>query len=136
MIPVTDDPDTDGFELEDDLPMHEEAALEGLRPLSGVEIMWCEDYYDGEIDGLARWQGREYWFARVYPIDRWPHRYVLHEISIAELDALWASHRRLEALTGAARHGRPDQRQRAEWKREWASRPDHRGARPVGWFTA
>ncbi|RZT77835.1 hypothetical protein EV382_1000 [Micromonospora violae] len=116
--------------------MHEESVLASLVELSGVEILWCDDFYDGAIDGLARWDGREFWFAGVYPLDHRPRRYVLHEIRAVGVEAASALHRQLGAYAEASRHGRLDSTQERAWGQVWASRPDYRGAPAVGWFTA
>ncbi|MEH1166460.1 hypothetical protein V6V47_13840 [Micromonospora sp. CPCC 205539] len=123
-------------EPDEDLLMHEESVLARLSELSGVEILWCDDFYDGDIDGLARWEEREFWFAGVYPLDRRPRRYVLHEIRASDVEAASALHRRLGAYADAARHGRLDSTQEHAWDQVWASRPDYRRAPAVGWFTA
>ncbi|MCO1618065.1 hypothetical protein AB0F93_31845 [Micromonospora tulbaghiae] len=123
-------------EPDEDLLMHEESVLAGLVELSGVEILWCDDFYDGAIDGLARWDGREFWFAGVYPLDRRPRRYVLHEISAMDVEAASALHRLLGENADAARHGRLDSTQERAWSQAWASRPDYRRAPAVGWFSA
>jgi hypothetical protein len=116
--------------------MHDESALARLTELSGVEILWFFDFYDGAIVGLARWEGREFWFAGVHPLDRRPRRYVLHEISAADVHAASALHRRLAAYADAARRGLLDSAQERAWGRAWASRPDYRRAPAVGWFAA
>jgi hypothetical protein len=115
--------------------MHEESVLAALVELSGVQIVWFDDFYDGPIDGLARWDRREFWFAAVHPIDRSPRRYVLHELSAAELEAASALHRQLDAYAAAVRDGHVTSAQEAAWSQAWASRPDHRNAGAVGWFT-
>jgi hypothetical protein len=122
-------------ELSDVLRMHEESVLAALAELSGVQIVWFDDFYDGPIDGLARWDRREFWFVAVYPVDRRPRRYVLHEISAAEIEAASALHGQLGEYEAAARDGRVTSAQEGAWGQAWASRPDHRNAQAVGWFT-
>lgn len=109
--------------------------MAGLVELSGVEVLWFDDFYDGAIDGLARWEGREFWFAAVYPHDRRPRRYVLHEISAADVEAASALHGLLGEYADAARQGRLDSMQERAWSQAWASRPDYRRAPAVGWFS-
>jgi hypothetical protein len=46
--------------------MHDDpAVLQGLIELVGVQIVEVLDFYDEPLDGLARYEGRDYWFSAV-----------------------------------------------------------------------
>lgn len=108
-------------------------VLRGLTRLAGVQIVEVLDLYDGPLDGLARYQGREYWFSAV---PEWiirnagpsqPRVYVLHEITAEQASQVHAeSLRSTEFADG--------QGSRDAWKQAWDSRSTFDEASPIGWF--
>src|SRR5579859_1267246 len=115
--------------------MHFDASiLHGLKQLTDVQIVEVLEYYDGPLDGLARYQGREYWFAAV---PDWSHGaalsqsriYVLHEITTDQADQVRAEERRFTAFKNGI--GSND-----EWELEWETRSTFDDALPVGLFHA
>ncbi|MGC4816703.1 hypothetical protein [Micromonospora sp. DT63] len=129
--------------------MHEPSVLDGLTEMTGVQMLWFADYYDGPLDGLALLDGREYWFIAVAderdcPVDQERRCYVLHAISEEQARAEWAEHRDFVAVVGgpgcvhtpACAHGPVDADAAAAWHRDhpWELRPDHASAPAIGWF--
>jgi hypothetical protein len=109
------------------------AVLHGLSQLAGVQIVEVLDFYDGPLDGLARYQGREFWFSAV---PEWivpgakpaqPRIYVLHEITAEQ-----ASQVRGETLR--FREFANGQASRDVWEQAWDNRSTFDEAPPVGWF--
>jgi hypothetical protein len=74
--------------------------------LDGVSVLWVTDWWDGPVEGMASYQGRECWFRASFDedADEWtsPRRCRLHELDPAERERLWASHRRWEHHAGGA----------------------------------
>jgi hypothetical protein len=86
------------------------AVPSGLLQLDGVQIVAVMDFYDGPLDGLARKDGHDYWFAAV---PEWirdsqpsePRVMVLHEINAEQAAQVRAEHRQLgEAQPQPAAH--------------------------------
>lgn len=129
--------------------MHDSSVLDGLAELTGVQVLWFGDYYDGPLDGLALYDGREYWFIAVAdehgnPEDQRWRRYVLHAISDEQVQAEWVEHREFVAVVGgpgcmhkpACARGPGNADAAADWYRAhpWDMRPDHASAPAFGWF--
>jgi hypothetical protein len=72
-----------------------------LRP---VTIAWTTDWWDGPVEGMATYQGRDCWFRAIFDTeaDEWtsPRRCRLYELSPGERDRLWARHSRWEQHGG------------------------------------
>jgi hypothetical protein len=129
--------------------IHDRAILEGLPELHGVQMLWFDDWYDGPLDGLADYGGREYWFAAVADPDareRHARRYVLHPLSSEQIVREWAEHRECAARTGiagcmhqSACPAPPDGEADLEgWWRDHPNAPEWRylEVRPIGWFSS
>ncbi|MEU4339564.1 hypothetical protein AB0F59_33830 [Micromonospora lupini] len=129
--------------------MHDPAVLDGLAELTDVRMLWFADYYDGPLDGLALFDGREYWFIAVadehgVPVDQERRCYVLHAISEEQAQAEWADHRDFVAVVGgpgcvhtpSCTRGPGGAEATAAWHRDhpWDLRPDHASAPAIGWF--
>ncbi|NYF58841.1 hypothetical protein [Micromonospora purpureochromogenes] len=117
----------------DDYRTHEASVLTGRPQLDGVRMLWCQECYDGPLDGLAEWRGGEHWYVAVGPV--WgerPRRYALHQLTPAQAAAAWQRHHLLDGYQRAAQAGADVAEQ---WDRAWADRPDHRDAPILGWFT-
>lgn len=90
------------------------------------------DIYDGPLDGLARYKGREYWFSAV---PQWitgvepsqPRTFVLHEITTEQADQVRVESRQLTAF--AKGNG-----SREAWRKTWEGRSTFDEASPIGWF--
>ena len=83
-----------------------------LRP---VTIVWVDDWWDGPVEGMASYQGRDCWFRAIFDTgaDEWtsPRRCRLFELTPDERDRLWSGHRRREQHAGAGNcfhSGAPD----------------------------
>lgn len=64
-----------------------------MPELEGVDVVWWRDWYDGPLDGLACYEGREYWFTAVG--DWWndrPRHYELVDVEESDLDREKALH--------------------------------------------
>ena len=72
-----------------------------LRP---VTIEWVTDWWDGPVEGMASYQGRDCWFRAISDTDadEWtsPRRCRLFELTPGERDRLRARHRRREQHAG------------------------------------
>jgi hypothetical protein len=68
--------------------------------VAGVNLLWDADWHDGPVSGLADYQGKQYWYEAVWDAERDeyedPRRYVLLELTQAELNEEWDWHRRFE----------------------------------------
>jgi hypothetical protein len=108
------------------------AVLSGLLQLDGVQIVAVMDFYDGPLDGLARKDGHDYWFAAV---PEWirdsqpsePRVMVLHEITAEQAAQVRAEHRQLAAFA----QGEGD---REAWAQAWEARATFDHAPAIGWF--
>jgi hypothetical protein len=108
------------------------AVLNGLPEVVGVQVVGVLDFYDGPLDGLALYEGHEYWFAAV---PEWitgaqasePRVLVLHEVTAEQAARVWGEHRQLTAFA----QGEGD---REAWARAWDSRTTYDDAPAVGWF--
>ncbi|MEV6968645.1 hypothetical protein AB0M47_26370 [Hamadaea sp. NPDC051192] len=127
--------------------IHPRTILDDLPRLVGVRMLWFDDWYDGPVEGLAEYEGREYWFADVDDFEyTWPQRrYVLHPISPEQAAAEWALHRECQARTGPAgcchQPACPGPDGPADLEGWWRDHPEpssssHVAVPPVGWFTA
>ena len=60
-----------------------------MEVLSGIEILWSDEFYDGAVDGLARYGMRELWFCVDSSRTTWfserPRRYLAYELTKDEL---------------------------------------------------
>jgi hypothetical protein len=126
--------------------IHDPDILIGLPQMHGVRMLWFNEWYDGPVDGLAEYDGREYWFADVDDYQYiWPERrYVLHPISTEHAAGEWAEHREYRMRTGGpgcchepACPGPPDGT--VDWEGWWRDHPepvaaDYVTIPPVGWF--
>jgi hypothetical protein len=72
--------------------------------LSPVTVLWVTDWWDGPVEGMASYQGRDCWFRAIFDeeADEWtsPRRCRLCELAEAERQRLWARHRRWEERAG------------------------------------
>jgi hypothetical protein len=72
--------------------------------LSPVTVLWVTDWWDGPVEGMASYQGRDCWFRAIFDeeADEWtsPRRCRLYELTDGEGQRLWARHRRWEELAG------------------------------------
>ena len=61
-----------------------------MQQLTGVNITWFEDWYDGPTTGIAEHDGSRYWFTPLGDdwFSRRPRRYVLHRLLGADEDGL------------------------------------------------
>lgn len=61
--------------------------------LKGVQVVWFRDWYDGPLDGVAHFEGRDYWFNAT---DDWvndrPRRFVLIDAPQADLNRERVAH--------------------------------------------
>lgn len=85
-----------------------------VRTVSGVQMLWHNDWYDGPLEGVATFEGSEYYF-RVESedwVDQSPRRYVLIKLVADELDQEHLEHAAFERLVGTryCEHVPPDQR--------------------------
>jgi hypothetical protein len=108
------------------------AVLHDLDQLAGVQIVEVLDFYDGPLDGLARYQDRDYWFSavpeRIRGVEpRQPRIYVLHEITADQASKVHAES--LMFIDFAHGKGGDD-----AWKQAWESRSTFDEASPIGWF--
>ena len=127
--------------------IHTRAILDGLPRLRGVRILWFNDWYDGPVDGVAEFEGLEYWFADIDDFQHtWPaRRYVLHPICKEQATAEWTLHRECQLRTGLGGCCQPacpgpveGTADLASWWRDYPDphSPDYVTVPPVGWFTA
>lgn len=128
--------------------IHNRAALDGLAELHGVRMLWYDDWYDGPLDGLATYGGREYWFAAVDDHDRhgWhPRRYLLQPLTAEQITHEWAEHRECAARTGIAgcmhEPACPTPADgEADLESWWRDHPEapwrYLEVPPIGWFSA
>src|SRR4051812_19889358 len=69
----------------------------------GVQMLWFRDWYDGPLDGLAHFEGRDYWFAAT---DDWvndrPRRFVFIEAPDADLGRERAAHAANAVITSGS----------------------------------
>jgi len=126
--------------------IHNRAVLDGIPQLHGVRLLWFNEWYDGPVDGLAEYDGREHWFADIDDYQHtWPERrYVLHPISSEEAAHEWALHREYRLRTGGpgCEHqpfcpGPADDQE--DWEGWWNDHPDpvtpdYVAVAPIGWF--
>lgn len=129
--------------------MHDPSVLAGLAELTGVQMLWFAEYYDGPVDGLARYGDREYWFIAIAEdqgtADDLPRRYVLHAISDRQAQVEWEDHRGFTKVVGGpgclhvppCPRGSGDSEAVRQWYRDHAwdeVRSDYSNAPAVGWF--
>jgi hypothetical protein len=80
-----------------------------LRP---VTIVWVSDWWDGPVEGMATYQGRDCWFRAIFDTgaDEWtsPRRCRLYELAEDERQRLWARHRLWEQDAGGGSCYHPD----------------------------
>ncbi len=115
------------------------------RDLRPVTIVWVTDWWDGPVEGMACYQGRDCWFRAIFDTgaDEWtsPRRCRLYELTPDERQRLWARHRAWEQYAGGNSCYHPDAPDPA-LKPGWETfyqhadrRPAHTGAQ-IGEFTA
>jgi hypothetical protein len=107
-------------------------VLVGLGELVGVEIVWELDFYDGPVDGLARFDGREWWFLAVAErsggaVPSSPRVFVLHELTVEQVRQAWVEHERFTAFAAG-------QGDREAWASAWDARHDFSASPAAGWF--
>ena len=104
------------------------------RTAQGVRLLWDHDWWDGPVSGLAEFEGNEYWYEAVWDPERddWSHprRYVLRELTAAELEDEWQWHRLFEKHVSTM-HCRHDAAPPSEVRPggEWRTFYDAYGAR-------
>ena len=80
--------------------------LEWGPDLTGVTIVWVTGWWDGPVEGMATYQGRDCWFRAIFDAeaDEWtsPRRCRLFELSPDERDRLWSWHRLREQHAGGS----------------------------------
>ncbi|WCN80998.1 hypothetical protein [Micromonospora sp. LH3U1] len=109
---------------------HDPAGPHGLPQLVGVQIVEVLDFYDGPLDGLARYEGREYWFSAGPDwVPAQPRPLILHVITAEQADQVRAQARQFMAF--AADGGNGD-----AWERAWEARSTYEQEASIGWFMA
>lgn len=113
-----------------------------LRP---VTIIWVTAWWDGPVEGMATYQGRDCWFRAIFDTgaDEWTsaRRCRLYELTPDERQRLWAQHRLWEQYAGGncCYHAdAPDPALRPGWE-TFYQHADHQPAQTgtqVGEFTA
>ena len=82
----------------------------GGPDLSPVTIVWVTDWWDGPVEGMASYQGRDCWFRAIFgtAADEWtsPRRCRLYELTPDERGRLWSEHHR-EQHPGSFHPGAP-----------------------------
>jgi hypothetical protein len=130
--------------------VHAVPRLSGLSELTGVRKVWFSDWYDGPVTGVARHDGREYWFVMVTDTGgggQWdfdPRIFVLHLLTNEQLAQAWTMHRSFAAaaLPGCLHSppcpvdgdagGETMAALRERWPPEHED--DYENAPAVGWF--
>jgi hypothetical protein len=84
--------------------VHEPSVLSPLPEINGVEISCIVDWYDGPVDGIARYADRDWWFCAV--ADQWsvsssPRILVLHDVDDGSIAAVKAEAERFEYFARA-----------------------------------
>ena len=123
--------------------------------LKGVQIRWDFDFWDRELNGIADWQGRDYWFEiadrRWLESDEEPvppePRYWLIPLTDDELRQEWKMHRLFERHVGTHscyrgnRRLRVPTKPRTEWETFYGRYPpaenrsrSYSKREPIGWF--
>ena len=73
--------------------------------------MWVTDWWDGPVEGMASYQGRDCWFRAIFDAeaDEWtsPRRCRLFELTPDERDRLWSWHRLREQHAGGSTASTP-----------------------------
>jgi hypothetical protein len=74
------------------------------RDLSPVTVLWVSDWWDGPLEGMASYRGKDCWFQAIFDDEtgEWtaPRRCRLYELTDGERQRLRASHRRWEEQAG------------------------------------
>ena len=74
--------------------------------------MWVTDWWDGPVEGMATYQGRDCWFRAIFDTDgdEWtsPRRCRLYELTPDERQRLRARHRLWEQHAGGGSCHHPD----------------------------
>ena len=113
-----------------------------LRP---VTIVWVTDWWDGPVEGMASYQGRDCWFRAIFDAgaDEWtsPRRCRLYELTPDERERLRARHRQWEQHVGGNccyHPDAPDPALRPGWEAffQHADREHAQTGTKVGEFTA
>jgi len=113
-----------------------------------VRLRWHVSYWDGPINGVATYDGRDCWFeAEGFDWeDELPHsrRYLLYELTDEELAEERYWHERFRELVGThTEYDEQGQRLSGEirppssdFDREYGRRrqPDYTSRTPIGWF--
>jgi hypothetical protein len=111
--------------------VHDPAILVSLPVLDGVQVDCVVDFYDGPVDGLARYHGRDWWFLAVSEkpagAPSSPRVLVLHEISAEQAAIVRAESERFDQFA----NGEGDA---AEWERAWDDRTTGDRGRAIGWI--
>ena len=110
-----------------------------------VTIVWFTDWWDGPVEGMATYQGRDCWFRAIFDTgaDEWtsPRRCCLYELTPDERERLRARHRLWEQHVGGNccyHPDAPDPALRHGWEAffQHADREPAQTGTQVGEFTA
>lgn len=89
-----------------------------MRTVSDVQMLWHNDWYDGPLEGVAVFEGSEYYFrvATEDWVDQQPREFVLVELSAAEMEVEHLEHADFERLVGTryCAHLPPEERVQRE----------------------
>ena len=89
----------------------------------GVQLLWSDEWYDGPVAGLARYNGKDYWYS-VDPSQPWAARFedrpfLLFELTAVELAECLAEHAAYEEIsTRLCWHLSRDERRLKDPRRE------------------
>jgi hypothetical protein len=116
-----------------------------MADLGPVMVLWIDDWWDGPVEGMASFEGRDCWFRAIFDAeeDEWtsPRRCRLYELSDDERTRLWAMHRRWEEFAGGNscfHDNAPDPALKPGWQAFYRNDDDQavRAGREIGQFTA
>ena len=75
-----------------------------VERLNGVSVLWITNWWDGPVEGMASFDGRDCWFTAIFDeeADEYtsPRRCELYELSAKEREQRWARHRHWEQAAG------------------------------------
>jgi hypothetical protein len=112
--------------------MHEPSVLEGLPELVGVRVVFELDWYDGPLDGVAEYNGRQWWFTAVSDrvgssVPSCPRVLVVHEVTQDQVRQAEVEADQFRAF--AQGRGEP-----GAWEAAWDARMTYDDAPAIGWF--
>ena len=111
-----------------------DASMAVVDELTGAEILWSDEFYDGPVDGVARHDQQDFWFCVDHStkwIEHRPRRYLAYQLTGDEL----ARVHDVQVSDQAARGGpRATRALGASWGcgDDLGHAPADRA--PVGWF--